>query len=60
MIAFGGNIQYLLQQVLLLLQFLLCESLGLIDLRLLFFLELGRIWHVRITWDLKRHSHTLN
>lgn len=45
--------QYLLQQVLLLLELLLCESLSFVNLRLLFFLDLGWIRHVRITWNLQ-------
>lgn len=51
----SGN-QYLLQQVLLLLQFLLCESLSFVNLGLFFFLDLRWIWHVWITGNLKRRS----
>lgn len=54
---FSKNNQYLLQQVLLLLQFLLCESLGFINLSLLLFLYLSRVWYVWITGNLKKQSH---
>lgn len=53
---FSKNKQYLLQQVLLLLQFLFCESLSFINLSLLLFLYLSRVWYVWITGNLNKQS----